>query len=85
MASSPSQNAQSCLHHRGKSKALPKRLAVAPVLKHLTHDDVTVERSYRLTIDMLPEMLDYTATGVGNYEGHADRLKPLRRYMIAAI
>ena len=81
MASSPSQNAQSCLHHRGKSKALPKRLAVAPVLKHLTHDDVTVERSYRLTIDML----DYTAAGVGNYEGHADRLKPMRRYMIVAI
>ena len=67
------------------SHAVPKYLAIAPVLKHFTRDEVTPERTYRLSVEMLAKMLDYTATGKGNYAGHADRLLPLRRYMIGAI
>ncbi|WP_454888208.1 hypothetical protein [Sphingobium herbicidovorans] len=65
--------------------AAVKGRAAVPQLKHLTRDEVTAPRSYRLSIEMLAKMLDYTATGAGKYAGHADRLVPLRRYLIGAI
>jgi hypothetical protein len=59
--------------------------ATVPNLQHLTRDEVTAPRHFRLSVEMLARMLDYTATGAGNYAGHADRLIPLRRYLIGAI
>lgn len=48
-------------------------------------NQVTPERTYRLSVNALGELLDYSARGAGNYAGHADRLLPFRRYLIAAI
>ncbi|MFN3725253.1 MAG: hypothetical protein ACK4SZ_02995 [Allosphingosinicella sp.] len=61
------------------------RINEAPALKHKTRDKVTPERKFRLSTDGLAEILDFTMRGSGNYEGHAARLLPLRRYMIGAI
>ncbi|ARS29373.1 hypothetical protein KC8_19055 [Sphingomonas sp. KC8] len=65
--------------------AVPRFLPSAPVLKHLTRDQVTAPRDFRLSEEMLARMLDYTAAGGGKYAGHPARLLPLRRYLIAAI
>jgi len=62
-----------------------KRVAFLPSLKHRPRDEVTSERSYRLSIDGLAELLDYSTRGAGRYAGHADRLIPLRRYLVGAI
>lgn len=62
-----------------------RRTKYVPPLKHLTREQVSSPRSYGLSIDAIGELLDYTMQGAGNYAGHADRLLPLRRYLIAAI
>ncbi|MBB3693561.1 tyrosine-type recombinase/integrase [Sphingomonas sp. BK580] len=62
-----------------------RRIRAAPAFEHLTRDAVTPERSYRLSMEALGELLDYSFKGAGRYAGHADRLLPLRRYLIAAI
>lgn len=62
-----------------------RRIRYVPPLKHKTRDQVTPERTYRLSIDAIAELLDYTIQGGGNYSGHADRLIPLRRYLVAGI
>jgi len=46
---------------------------------------VTSQRTYRLSLDAIAELLDHSFRGTGNYAGHADRLLPLRRYLIAGI
>jgi hypothetical protein len=69
------------LNHAYKAR----RTKYVPPLQHKTRDEVTPERTYRLSIDGLGELLDYSMRGAGNYSGHADRLLPLRRYLIAAI
>ena len=61
------------------------RIAAAPKLGHKTREQVTPERKYRLSVDTLAEILDFTVKGSGNYEGHAARLMPLRRYLIGAM
>jgi hypothetical protein len=61
------------------------RLAVVPKIKHLTRDEVTPKRTDRLSIDGLAEVLDFAASGAGNYGAHSDLLIPLRRYAIGAI
>jgi hypothetical protein len=62
-----------------------RRTRYVPPLQHKTRDQVTVQRTYRLSVDALGELLDYSFRGAGNYAGHAERLLPLRRYAIAAI
>lgn len=62
-----------------------RRIRFAPPLKHKTRDQVTPARSYRLSVDGIAELLDFTMRGSGNYAGHVDRLIPLRRYLIGAI
>jgi hypothetical protein len=62
-----------------------KRLANAPGFQHLTRDAVTPERTYRLSVDALGELLDYSARGAGRNAAHVGRLLPLRRYLIAAV
>lgn len=62
-----------------------RRIRYAPPLKHKTRDQVTPARSYRLSLDGIAELLDFTMRGSGNYAGHAERLIPLRRYLIGAI
>ena len=62
-----------------------RRTRYVPPLKHKTRDQVTPQRTYRLSIDGLAELLDYSIKGAGVYGGHADRLIPLRRYLIGAI
>jgi len=62
-----------------------RRTRYVPPLKHKTRDQVTPARSYRLSVGAIGEILDFTMTGSGNYGGHADRLIPLRRYLVAAI
>jgi len=62
-----------------------KRISSRPKLKHKTRDQVTPERKFRLSVDGLAEILDFTMRGSGNYAGHADRLLPLRRYVIGAM
>lgn len=62
-----------------------KRISSSPKLKHKTRDQVTPERKYRLTVDALAEILDFTTKGSGSYAGHAARLLPLRRYIIGAM
>ena len=62
-----------------------RRLRYVPPLKHKTRDQVTPERGYRLSVAGLAELLDYSLRGAGNYAGHADRLVPLRRYVIAGM
>lgn len=67
-------------HAHGK-----RRIRYVPPLKHKTRDQVTPARTYRLSLDGIAELLDYTMTGAGKYGGHADRLIPLRRYLVGAI
>ena len=62
-----------------------RRTRYVPPLKHKTRDQVTPQRTYRLSIDAIAELLDYSINGAGVYGGHADRLIPLRRYLIGAI
>ncbi|KQN01692.1 hypothetical protein ASE82_14745 [Sphingomonas sp. Leaf230] len=63
-----------------------KRMEEVPTLKHLTRAAVTPERSYRLSLDQIAEMLDYAAEGDPTLSpAHATRLMPLRRYLIGAI
>jgi hypothetical protein len=62
-----------------------RRTRYVPPLAHKTRNQVTPERTYRLSVTAIGELLDYSARGAGNYAGHADRLFPLRRYLIAAI
>ena len=62
-----------------------RRTRYVPPLKHKTRDQVTPQRTYRLSIDGIAELLDYSVKGAGVYGGHADRLIPLRRYLIGAI
>lgn len=62
-----------------------RRLRYVPPLKHKSRDEVTPARSYRLSLAAIGELLDYSMRGDGKYAGHADRLLPLRRYLVAAI
>ncbi|PTR12941.1 phage integrase family protein [Novosphingobium sp. GV055] len=62
-----------------------RRITYVPPLQHKTRDKVTPHRTYRLSVEALGELLDYSLSGSGKYAGHADRLLPLRRYLIAAI
>lgn len=62
-----------------------RRTRYVPPLRHKTRDQVSTPRHYRLSIDALGELLDYSVRGAGNYAGHAERLLPLRRYLIAGI
>ena len=53
---------------------------------HRPSHAVTPERNYRLSIDQMAEMLDYTAEGDPTLSpAHPARLMPLRRYLIGAI
>lgn len=62
-----------------------RRTKYVPPLKHKTRDQVTAQRTYRLSVAAIGELLDYSLRGAGNYAGHGDRLLPLRRYLIAAV
>ncbi|TCM21534.1 phage integrase family protein [Novosphingobium sp. PhB165] len=62
-----------------------RRTRYVPPLQHKTRDQVTPERDYRLSVDAIGELLDFSLNGAGNYAGHGDRLLPLRRYLIAGI
>ena len=62
-----------------------RRVKYVPPLRHKVRDEVTPKRDFRLSVETLGEILDYSANGAGNYKGHGDRLLPLRRYLIAAI
>lgn len=62
-----------------------RRTRYVPPLAHKTRDQVTPQRTYRLSIDAIAELLDYSLRGAGNYAGHGAILMPLRRYLIAAI
>jgi hypothetical protein len=62
-----------------------RRIRYVPPIKHKTRDQVTPQRNYRLSVDGLAEMFDYTMRGAGNYAGHADRLLPMRRYLVGAV
>lgn len=62
-----------------------RRVRYVPPLKHKSRDQVTPERTYRLSVDGIAELLDYSLNGAGKYAGHGDRLIPLRRYLIASI
>ena len=56
-----------------------------PVFQHKTRDQVTPVRTDRLTVPDIARLLTFTVEGGGSYAGHAERLLPLRRYIIAAI
>jgi hypothetical protein len=63
-----------------------KRMPEVPEIMHRTRATVSAPRLYRLSVDQLAEMLDYTATGgSGRTAAHAVRLTPLRRYLIGAL
>ncbi|MEK9211567.1 hypothetical protein [Sphingomonas sp. 2378] len=63
-----------------------KRMEAVPELKHLPRAAVTPERNFRLSLDQIAEMLDYTAEGDPELSpAHPARLMPLRRYLIGAI
>ena len=62
-----------------------RRTRYVPPIQHKTRDQVTAQRTYRLSIEQIGELLDYSLNGAGNYAGHGARLLPLRRYLIAAI
>lgn len=62
-----------------------RRILYVPPIKHKTRPEVSAARTDRITVAQMAEMLDYTCRGAGNYAGHAARLLPLRRYLIAAI
>lgn len=62
-----------------------KRSGHSPDFEHMTRAQVTPPRNDRLSVAAIGELLDFTTKGAGRYAGHADRLLPLRRYIIAAI
>lgn len=62
-----------------------RRTRYVPPIQHKTRDQVTAKRTYRLSIEAIGELLDYSLNGAGHYSGHSDRLLPLRRYLIASI
>lgn len=62
-----------------------RRTRYVPPIQHKTRDQVTAQRTYRLSIEQIGELLDYSLNGAGKYAGHGARLLPLRRYLIAAI
>lgn len=62
-----------------------KRSGHEPKFEHKTRAQVTPTRNDRLSIAAIGELLDFTIKGSGHYAGHADRLLPLRRYIIAAV
>ena len=62
-----------------------ERISRTPKIKHLTRDEVTPKRTYRLSIDGLAEVVDFSSRGAGKYVAHADLLLPLRRYLIGSI
>lgn len=72
---------KAALNHAFKQR----RTRYVPPLQHKTRSQVTPERTYRLSIDGLAELLDYSIRGAGKYAGHAERLMPLRRYLIGGI
>jgi hypothetical protein len=72
---------KAALNHAFKNR----RVRYVPPLAHKTRDQVTPKRSYRLSVDAIGELLDYSLRGAGNYAGHSERLLPLRRYLIAAV
>src|SRR5690606_27969238 len=82
---SPSTAEESIIALKAALKYNKARMPAVPELKHLTRKEVTPERRYRLSLDTLAEILDFTSSGAGNYAGHADRLLPMRRYLIAGI
>lgn len=62
-----------------------KRSGHEPTFEHKTRAQVTPTRNDRLSVAAIGELLDFTMKGSGRYAGHADRLLPLRRYIIAAV
>lgn len=62
-----------------------RRSKYLPPFKHRTRKQVSAERTYRLSVGAIGELLDYSLRGAGKYAGHGDRLLPLRRYLIAAV
>ncbi|GAA4019375.1 hypothetical protein GCM10022280_19000 [Sphingomonas swuensis] len=62
-----------------------KRTDHLPDFQHKTRDQVTPVRTDRLTVPDIARLLNFTVEGGGSYAGHAERLLPLRRYIIAAI
>ena len=72
---------KAALNHAFKSR----RTRYVPPIQHKTRDQITPERTYRLSIDAIGELLDYSLNGAGKYAGHGERLLPLRRYIIAGI
>lgn len=72
---------KAALNHAFKQR----RMRYVPPLQHKTRSQVTPERTYRLSVDGIAELLDYSIRGAGKYAGHADRLMPLRRYLIAGL
>ena len=62
-----------------------RRTKYVPPIAHKTRDQVTPQRTYRLSLEAIGELLDYSLRGAGGYKGHGERLMPLRRYLIAAI
>lgn len=62
-----------------------KRTRFAPDFEHKTRAQVTPVRNDRLSLQKIADLLNFTMEGCGKYSGHADRLLPLRRYVIAAI
>ena len=48
-------------------------------------DQLTPEWSYRLSIDAFVELLDFSLRGADRNAGHAERLIPVRRYLVAAM
>lgn len=72
---------KAALNHAFKQR----RTRYVPPLQHKTRDQVTAPRTYRLSLEMIGEMLDYSFRGDSKYAGHGDRLLPLRRYLVAAI
>lgn len=62
-----------------------RRTRYVPPLKHKARDEVSAPRAYRLSLESIGELLDYSLRGAGNYAGHSERLLPLRRYLIASL
>lgn len=62
-----------------------KRSGHVPDFEHKTRAQVSPVRNDRLSLQGIGELLDFTIKGSGRYAGHANRLLPLRRYLIAAI
>ena len=59
-------------------------IAYVPPIKLRTRGEVTAVRNDRISVAALGEMFDYTMRGA-RQSGHAGRLLPLRRYLIAAV